>query len=159
MNSTILFILLSIANVVLSTIRSLATIKSGKYVASLVNAIYYGYYTIVAIYTVTLDFAIWQKVVICFFCNLVGVFVVKIFEEKMRKDRLWKVEMTVKNCYTENVVDFLKSVAIPYNYSYDETNRYTLFNIYCATQKQSESVKELVNKFNAKYFVSESKIL
>ena len=36
---------------------------------------------------------------------------------------------------------------------------YTIFNIYCATQKQSLAVKEIAKQFNAKYFVTESKNL
>ena len=77
----------------------------------------------------------------------------------MRKDRLWKVEMTVRARMTEDVKEFLESVSIPYNFAIDETGRHTIFNVYCATQKESASVKGLIQKFNAKYFVSESKTL
>lgn len=159
MNLTTLFILLSMANVVLSTIRSLTTIKSGKWVASLVNAFYYGYYTIVAIYTVTLDFAIWQKVVITFGCNFVGVFFVKLVEEKMRKDKLWKVELTVLESKTNDLAEMIYRAKIPFNFITTELGVYTIFNVYCATQEQSLAIKELAKQFNAKYFASESKTL
>jgi hypothetical protein len=58
----ILFSFLTIINVVFSTIKSIVTIKSGKTVAALISAGYYGYYNIVLIYTVA-DFPLWQKVV------------------------------------------------------------------------------------------------
>ena len=89
-----IFTILTIVNVIFSTIKSIVTIKCGKTVASLISALYYGYYNIVLIYTVA-DFPLWQKVAVTFFCNLVGVWLVKWGEEKARKDRLWKVEATV----------------------------------------------------------------
>ena len=85
MNLLIIFILLSIVNVIFSTIKSIATIKSGPWIASIVSALYYGYYNIVLIYTVA-DFPLWQKVVVTAGCNLVGVFIVKYGEVKARKD-------------------------------------------------------------------------
>lgn len=158
MTFLITFIVLSIVNVIFSTIRSITTIKSGKTVASLISGGYFAFYNIMLIYTVA-DFPMWEKCLITFICNVVGVFIVKLVEEKMRKDRLWKVEMTVRARLTEDVKEFLESVSIPYNFVIDETGRYTIFNVYCATQKESACVKELIHKFHAKYFVSESKTL
>ena len=94
MNMLILFSFLTIINVVFSTIKSIVTIKSGKTVAALISAGYYGYYNIVLIYTVA-DFPLWQKVVVTFLANLIGVWIVKWGEEKARKDKLWKVEATI----------------------------------------------------------------
>lgn len=58
MNVLILFSLLTVVNVIFSTIKSIVTIKSGKTVASLISAGYYGYYNVVLIYTVA-DFPLW----------------------------------------------------------------------------------------------------
>ena len=90
----LVFIALNIANVIIQTVKSLATVKCGKGVASLVNAVAYGLYTVVVVYTVC-DLPLWLKVVVVSLCNLVGVFVVKWGEEKARKDKLWKVEATI----------------------------------------------------------------
>lgn len=158
MTFLITFVALSIINVVFSTIRSITTIKSGKAIASLVSGGYFAFYNIMLIYTVA-DFPMWQKCAITFVCNVVGVWVVKYAEEKMRKDRLWKIEMTVNPRNEFDVAEFLTSARIPYNYIKDETQRYTIFNIYCRTQSESASVKELTKTFKVKYFVTESKIL
>ena len=96
------------------------------------------------------------KAVIVGLCNLIGVYVVKYFEEKARKDKLWKVEVTVPREYAPNVHRELQY--IPHNSIFIDS-KYILFNIYCESQKESTSVKEIVNKYNAKYFVSESKNL
>lgn len=155
MNLLLIFIVLSIINVIFSTIKSIVTIKSGPWVASIVSALYYGYYNIVLIYTVA-DFPLWQKVVVTAGCNLVGVFIVKYGEERARKDKLWKVELTVPTEY-KNAVDFdLRTV--PHSYI-ELSDKHTLFNFYCATQTDSAKVKAIANQYEAKYFVAESKNL
>ena len=155
MNLLLIFVALSIVNVVFSTIKSIVTIKSGPWVASIVSALYYGYYNIVLIYTVA-DFPLWQKVVVTAGCNLVGVFIVKYGEEKARKDKLWKVELTVPTEY-KNAVDFdLRTV--PHSYI-ELSDKHTLFNFYCATQADSAKVNDIANQYEAKYFVAESKNL
>lgn len=157
MNVLILFSLLTVVNVIFSTIKSIVTIKSGKTVASLISAGYYGYYNVVLIYTVA-DFPLWQKVVITFLANLVGVWLVKWGEEKARKDKLWKVEATInKTDDWERLIGELKDCSIPCNYI--DIDKYILINCYCATQKQSLAVKELLNCYDVKYFVSETKNL
>lgn len=154
MNVLITFILLSIVNVIFSTIKSIVTIKGSPFSASLASALYYGYYNIVLIYTVA-DFPLWQKVLITFSCNLVGVFVVKWGEAKARKDKLWKVEATVPRKYLRTVHDILDMRDI--SHSYIDIEKYALFNIYCTTQMESAEVKKIINQYNAKYFVAESR--
>lgn len=156
MNLLIIFILLSIVNVIFSTIKSIVTIKSGPWVASIVSALYYGYYNIVLIYTVA-DFPLWQKVVVTAGCNLVGVFVVKYGEVKARKDKLWKIEATIRPMRFDTLIKKLKEYDIPFNYI--DVGKYIIFNIYCATQAESAKVKVLLNIVEAKYFVAESKNL
>jgi len=157
MTFLITFIVLSIINVVFSTIRSITTIKSGKTVASLISGGYFAFYNVMLIYTVA-EFPMWQKCLITFVCNVVGVWIVKFVEEKMKKDRLWKVETTVLYKDVESVCELLNKTRISYNYI-EGVGKYTIFNIFCATQGQSTAVKEILKAYNVKYFVSESKTL
>ena len=78
MNLIIIFVLLNIANVIIQTVKSIATIKCGKTMAAIVNAVAYGLYTVVVVYTVC-DLPLWFKVVVVAVANLIGVFVVKLF--------------------------------------------------------------------------------
>ena len=153
----ILFIALNVVNVIIQTVKSIATIKCGKTVAALVNAIAYGLYTVVVVYTVC-ELPLWLKVVVVGGANLVGVYLVKLFEEKSRKDKLWKVEATVLRGWTNELHKALVEAEIPHNYL-ENVGKYTLFNLYCATQAQSAKAKEIMTKYDAKYFVSETKIL
>ena len=151
------FVLLNIVNVIIQTIKSLCTVKAGKTVAALVNAVAYGFYTIVVIYMVC-DLDLWVKVAVVGGANLVGVFIVKWVEEVSRKDRLWKVEMTVPTAIADKMVTDLESFKIPHNYI-PNVGKYTIFNCYCATQKESAFVKDIAERNKAKFFVTESKSL
>lgn len=156
-NLLILFIILNVANVIIQTVKSLATIKCGKGMAALVNAVAYGLYTVVLVYTVC-DLPLMLKVAVVAACNLIGVFIVKWGEEKSRKAKLWKVEATVYDAYTDSLHNDLNTMGIPHNYI-TGIGKYTVFNIYCETQKESKIAKEILDFHKAKYFVSESKTL
>ena len=155
-----LFIILNIVNVVLQTVKSIATIKCGKTVASLINAVAYGLYTVVVVYTVC-DLDLWVKVAVVALANFVGVYVVKLIEEKARKDKLWKVECTVPAEWSNKVMLTMDTEipSIPYNYI--NIGKYYIFNFYCETQTQSKALKDYFELTNVpiKYFVSESKTL
>ena len=150
------FIFFNILNVVIQTIKSIVTIKCNKWVAAIVNAVAYGLYTYIVVLTAS-DIDLWFKIIVVALANLVGVFIVKCIEEKNRKEMLWKVEFTIKREFLENVKTLLTLAKVPH--SYIEIGKNVIINAYCATGKESESVKEIIKKYNAKYFVSETKIL
>ena len=157
-NLLIIFIILNIFNVIIQTVKSIVTVKCGKTAAALTNAIAFGLYTVVTVYLMC-DLALWLKALIVALCNLVGVYVVKLIEEKARKDKMWKIESTF--AHKENFIHNLKVWAevnhISYNYI--DIEKYYVVNFYAPTQKESSIIKEFVKKFDGKYFVSESKNL
>lgn len=153
----ITFIILNVVNVILQTIKSLATVKCGKGLAAIINAVAYGLYTVVLVYTVC-DLPLLIKAGVVAICNLIGVFIVKWLEEKMRKDQLWKVEATVRNGDPANaLVERAKYRHLSFNYI--DCDKWVIFNFYCPSQKESAEVKALLKEYNAKYFVTESKVL
>lgn len=156
MNTILLFALCTAVNVILSTIKSILTVKGGKLSASFINALTYGFYSYVIVLTSADGMPIWLKMAITAICNFVGVYLVKWIEEKARKDKLWKVELTVPTKYT-NTIDF-DLHDVPHSYI-ELSDKHTLFNFYCATQKESAKVKAIANQYEAKYFVAESKNL
>ena len=157
MKLLILFIVMNVLNVVIQTIKSIATIKCGKAVAAIVNAVAYGLYTYIIVLT-NCDLPLLAKCLIVASANFIGVYAVKFFEEKARKDKLWKVEATVLRGWTQDLHKDLVSVNVPHNYL-ENVGKYTLFNVYCATQAESIVAKTVLDQYKAKYFVSESKSL
>ena len=156
-NLLLTFIILNILNVIIQTVKSIATVKCGKTAAAIINAVAYGLYTIVTVYMMC-ELELWLKALIVALANLVGVYVVKLLEEKARKDKLWKVEATVLRGWTKELHRALVVAEIPHNYL-ENVGKYTLFNIFCETQAQSTKAKHILDSFEAKYFVSESKNL
>ncbi len=153
----VVFVVLNIINVVIQTVKSIATIKCGAWAAAGINALAYGLYTIVVVYMNADGLGLAWKAVVIGVANLFGVYVVKCIEIKNRKDKLWKVEATVKRTFTTKLDSELNAKEIPHNYLIIGNS--TVFNCYCATQKESTIVKTILDRYEAKYFVSESKIL
>lgn len=153
MNFLIMFVLLSIINVIFSTIRSITTIKSGKVVASLISAGYFAFYNIMLIYTV-MDFSMLEKCVITFLCNLIGVYIVKLIEEKMRKDKLWKVEMALPKQNPNDIHRILDQCGIPNSWA--ECGNWLIFNCYCMKSSQTAVCQSLVKEYHGKISAYES---
>ena len=151
MNLLTLFIVANIVNVIMSTIKTLVTINANKYVAAIVSAVNYGFNVYIVVLTVC-ELPLIEKCLVVGFCNLVGVFVVKWVEEKARKAKLWKVELTIPTKY-KNAVDFdLRDV--PHSYI-ELSDKHTVFTFYCSTKADTKKVKGIVDQYEAKYFVTE----
>lgn len=151
------FILLNLVNVVIQTVKSIATIKCGAWSAAVINAVAYGLYTIVVIYMNLDGLGIVWKAVIIGIANLLGVYVVKVVEEKKKKDKLWLVKMTVKKDCASSVHKFLNDNDIPCTIYM--TDKYYVFDCFCSTQKQTEQVKSVGVSFGGKLFATENKLV
>lgn len=154
----IVFIALSIINVIFSTVRSIVTINGGKWTASLMSGGYFAFYNVMMIYTVA-DFPMWQKCVITFVCNVLGVYLVKWGEEKSKKEKIWKIEATFPK--NEQVLVDLKEWKEKHGIGvkYFDIEKYYEINFYSYTCAESEIIHEFIKKHHGKYFVTESKIL
>lgn len=158
MNAIIFFALMTVINVTLSTIRSLCTIKGGKWLSAITNAICYGFYPLIVMLTAKGTVGIIINMIITAVANFVCVWLIKLVEEKARKDKLWKVEATIPTLWKDRVIADLKFEDLTFNYI-EGIGHYTLFNIYCENQTESAKAKKILDYHQAKYFVSESKTL
>lgn len=152
----LIFTGLNVANVIIQTVKSITTVKCGKVVASLTNAIAYGLYTIVTVYMLC-DLPLLSKAGIVAICNLIGVFIVKFIEEKLRKDKLWKIEVTAPAFQAQEILMDCETNELTYNYI--NINKYVLFNFYAPTQKDTAKIKTMLEKYAVKYFINETKTL
>ena len=158
MNAIMLFAVATVINVTLSTIRAIVTIKGGKWISAITNAICYGFYPLIVMLTAKGTVDIVVNMAITAIANFICVWVIKFVEEKARKDKLWKVEATVLRGWTKELHKALVEAELPHNYL-ENVGKYTLFNIFCEKQTDSIKAKEVLNKYEAKYFVTESKNL
>lgn len=148
------FIFFNVLNVVIQTIKSIATIKCGKTMAAIVNAVAYGLYTYIIVLT-TCELALWIKVIVVALANLVGVWIVKYVEEKKAKDKLWKVELAVP--YSKHTIAsrLIKETQIPYNVMMVDS--WVMFNAYCETKADTHKMSEIAKVVGGKISAYESK--
>ena len=158
MNFIIFFALITLANVIIQTVKSLFTIKGGKLSAATVNAIAFGFYTYIIFFTADDSISLWQKALITAVCNFIGVFFVKFIEERLQKDRLWIFNCTAKveSADVIKITELLKSMDISLTYNQLKDDLYTL-SIYSYTQSESEMIKSVLKNYKIKYCVIETK--
>lgn len=153
----ILFCVCSLVNVILSTLKTLIMVNAGRGSAIIINAVCYGFYTLVVKQLNAVDYV--TAVVVTILANIVGVWISYKIMDLFTKDKLWKIEATFnkKENFTHNLEVWAKVNKIPCNYI--DIDKYIIVNFYSATQKDSSAIKEFVKKFNGKYFATESKNL
>lgn len=149
MNLLILFIVLNIANVILQTAKSICTVKCGKLVAAIANAIAYGLYTVVIVYTIC-NLPLWEKILVVAIANFIGVYVVKMIEQKLEKEKLWKVELAVPAAShdAQDIHHILELREIPNNWT--TLGSWNIFNCYCMTKHQTEICQSIAKDLHGK---------
>lgn len=152
------FVVLNFINVLINTARSLTTVKGGKWIASLMNALCYGYYTVIIVITATYEIPLALKIVAVAIVNFIGVFTIKFCEEKIQKERMWIYNATAKMSTKEilDVVALLKYAKVKVLYMKVADELYTL-QIFSNTQKESEMITSILKRYAIKYCAIETK--
>lgn len=153
----LIFAVCTFINVILSTVRSLFTVKGGTLGAVLSNMICYGFYTVVIVLTASGAIELWVKVVITVLANGFGVWIVKTIENKMRKDKLWEIRLTVSATNARAMREALTASGISHNFLV--TDKWRIFNCYCNTQAETTEVVRIGKAYGAKMFASETKLM
>lgn len=157
MNSEILlFIILQVVNVILSTIKSIVMIRGNKWATIIANTIYFGIYTAVIKQVASID-NIWLLIGVTMAANFIGTWVGLNITEKMRKADLWTIKTVIR---VERLKDYKKALNvaglkyISYKTTWDE---YTAVDILSENRSQSKVIKEILEEFNAKYSIHTSR--
>lgn len=158
LKAIIIFAVCSLVNVMLNTIKTIIMYRQDKLSSASINAITYGFYTLIVVLMADPGMNLWVKMALTALTNFIGVWASMVILDTFRKDKLWKVEATIPCGESADACRMLDGAKIPYN-TVPTTGDYKIFNIFCATQEQSHNVREILKQFNAKYFVSESKNL
>lgn len=154
MTNILIFTIATIVNVTISTIRSLTTIKCGKWISALTNALCYGFYPLIVMLTAKDTVDIVVNMLITAVVNFVCVWIIKLVEEKARKDKMWCVQVAVPKHKQEHMHEVYQN--IPHNYI--ECGSWTMFNCYCMCQSETAFVIQMAKCNEGKYSAYESKI-
>lgn len=152
----LLYLVLQVVYVILNTVTNIAKIKCSKLIASLTSAVCYGFYVIVVVATAS-NQPIWVKMFLTAVTNVVGVYVGMWVMEKLRKDKLWKIEITIRDAIEAyQFENTLREKDISFNSVVCENNDIIL-NVYSKSQKESEIIKKaLAEATTAKYIIHQS---
>ena len=150
--TTLYFFLISLVNVMLSSTKSICTVRYGRGINVLTNVVAYSFYTVVVKQTADLPLEI--TVISTAIANALGVWISYVILDLIQKDRLWKIEVVVQKEYTEKLHEELSS--IPHNYI--EVGPRTQFNFYCSTKSETSEVIKHSKNYHGKFFAVENKL-
>ena len=152
MVAIIIFTVCSLVNVILSTMKTILTVRSTKVVASIINAVTYGFYAIVVKQLASLDLTV--TVIVTIATNLIGVYLSMWLMDKMKKDCLWKISITTKD---KSIVKKIENFDIEYTLSPIQYKKETYYSIeiFSKNQKDSTIIKNILNEYKVKYNVTE----
>ena len=152
MVAIIIFTVCSLVNVILSTMKTILTVRSTKVVASIINAVTYGFYAIVVKQLASLDLTV--TVIVTIATNLIGVYLSMWIMDKMKKDCLWKISVTTRD---KNLAKKIENFDIEYTMSPIQYKNETYYSIeiFSKNQKDSTIIKNILNEYKVKYNVTE----
>lgn len=150
--ATIVFFICSLVNVMLSTLKTILTVKASKGMATIINAITYGFYAIVVKQLASLDLI--TTVIVTIITNIIGVYVSMWLLEKTKKDCLWKISVTTKD---NTLVEKLEKFSISYVMNPVQYKKQTYYNIdvFSENQKDSSIIENILKEYKVKYNITE----
>lgn len=158
---TALFFVLQLANVIVSTIRSILTIKGTRLQAAIINAIYFSFYTVIVVFIVS-DFTSNQilnwiiKISVVFVTNFFGVFISFKITNKARKDKMWEIVaiFSDKNEMSQAISIFDENKVPNYPACSNEKNL-NILKIYSSGRKASKEINDVLKKYQVKTIIHE----
>ena len=146
----IVFCICSLVNVILSTLKTLIMVNAGEKMSILINAVCYGFYTLVVKQLGAVDYI--TAVVVTILANIVGVWISYRIMDLFKKDKLWRITATLKNKkeFDECIAQLQK-----YNIGCTPIEKTNSVDIYSYNQKESSIVKSVLDNYDYKYFIQE----
>lgn len=146
----IVFVVCSLINVILSTLKTLIMVNAGEKMSILINAICYGFYTLVVKQLSSVDYA--TAVIVTILANIVGVWISYRIMALFTKDKLWRITATLKDKKEfDECIENLKK----YNIGFTYIEKTKAIDIYSYNQKESSIIKNILNNYKHKYFIQE----
>ena len=146
----VVFIVCSLINVILSTLKTLIMVNAGEKMSILINAICYGFYTLVVKQLSSVDYA--TAVVVTILANIVGVWISYRIMALFTKDKLWRISVTLKTLEEKTeCIENLKK----YNIGFTPIEKTNSIDIYSYNQKESVIIKNILGNYKYKYFIQE----
>lgn len=145
-----IFFVCSLVNVILSTLKTLIMVNAGRNSAVVINAVCYGFYTLVVKQLASVDYV--TAVVVTIITNIIGVYFSYCIMDKFKKRKLWRITTTLKTAKEkEKCIEQLKK----YNIGFTDVADSNAVDIYSYTQEESSIIKNILGNYKYKYFIQE----
>lgn len=148
------FISVQMLTVIISTIKSVLTVKGSPTIAAVVNAISYTFSTIVTKLLTEQSFAV--AITVAFFTNLIGVYIAKWIMSKSRKENPWVIMTTVPAQFEKEIENMMAVNALDHTLMLTQNNELML-HIYSYNRDQSKRTKSILDHFDAPCLVADCK--
>lgn len=149
-NVIIVFCICSLVNVILSTLKTLIMVNAGRNSSIAINAICYGFYTLVVKQLGAVDYV--TAVVVTILANIVGVWISYKIMDLFKKDKLWRITVTLKS---KKALEECKANLEKYNIGFTPIEKTNSIDIYSYNQKESAIIKNILANYDYKYFIQE----
>ena len=136
-----LFIAIQFINVIISTFKSILTVKGSKLSASIISAISYTFGAVVTKLITEQSFEV--VILVTFFANFIGVFIAKWILEKREPVRLWVYQVTVRDNELKNMEDELLKRGIKFT-AMNALNDRNSISIYSYSKLESTIVRDIL---------------
>lgn len=150
----IIFIFAQLINVVVSTFKSVLTIRGTKLTAAFINAFAYSI-NIIIVYLVSREVGLLTSVVVTFSANLIGVYIGLTFLEYLRRDEMWRISTTIKPALLEDYKQELSNNNIKFIVL--STLEFSVVDIFSHSKKETSIIKPVLSKYKVKYTAYSSK--
>ena len=125
-------------------------VNAGRGSAIIINAVCYGFYTLVVKQLGSVDYI--TAVTVTIIANIVGVWISYKIMDLFKKDKVWRITATLKTKEEFNqCVENLKK----YNIGFSYVEQTKAIDIYSYNQKESQVIKNILKNYNHKYFIQE----
>ena len=146
----VVFVICSLVNVILSTLKTLIMVNAGRNSAIIINAVCYGFYTLVVKQLTSVDYV--TAVLVTIGANIVGVWISYKIMDLFKKDKLWRITVTLKNDKEFNACQDKLS---RYDIGFVKIEGTNSLDIYSYNQKESAIIKNILSNYDYKYFIQE----
>jgi hypothetical protein len=146
----VVFVICSLVNVILSTLKTLIMVNAGRNSAIIINAVCYGFYTLVVKQLTSVGYV--TAVLVTIGANIVGVWVSYKIMDLFKKDKLWRITVTLKN---DKEFNECQDKLLRYDIGFAKIEGTNSIDIYSYNQKESAIIKSILGNYDYKYFIQE----
>jgi len=157
MTEIIIFAIIQLINVSVSTIKYVLTYKASPFWAGVINALSYTISAVATKYITGMELEV--IIPITFVCNLIGVPLGRWYLEKTEKEKLWVFNSTIK-ATEDDIIGLrykLKEQGIHSTYETISENQLYAMKFFCYLKTDSDRVKQVLKSYRAKYYVVEAR--